>query len=361
MMRGIIRLPAAAHPALAAAVTHQRRHFIRLFGSVASCLLVTFAQGASAQLPDAESVLKELGFSADEIAQVRAGNFVQRTIDASDPRELDTALAFLVPTSPSELVAQLRKGMLDRVDPNTIAYDVIDGAPSAASFAKLDLEPDAKKRAEAYAKAAPGEDLNLSAQEIGALHALGTSTPAAVETAIKTALLARLRAYQGQGLGGIAPYARSGGKTRSAADDLRSATIASKKLEAFVPDAYQALLSYPNANPKGFEEVYEWSHFRAHDVPTIALTHTLFIPEGQAWVVAQRQFYVSTGYNCEQAISGMLPMQQGTLVIYANRTSTDQVTGFGGGAKRAIGSKLLTSQIEQLYQKVRASEKSGGN
>ena len=77
-------------------------------------------------------------------------------------------------------------------------------------------------------------------------------------------------------------------------------------------------------------------------------------------MAVQRQFYVSTGYNCEQAILGMLPMQNGTLVLYANRTSTDQVTGFGGGAKRKIGSKLLASQIEELFEAVKAKEKSSG-
>ena len=125
--------------------------------------------------------------------------------------------------------------------------------------------------------------------------------------------------------------------------------------------AYHALLAYPSAKPAGFEEAYEWSQFRAHDVPTIALTHTFFIPEGQAWVIAQRQFYVSSGYNCEQAISALLPMQQGTLVIYANRTSTDQVAGFGGSAKRAIGSKLLSGEIEKLYQDVRSAETARGD
>jgi hypothetical protein len=331
-------------------------------GALALALAVTLGRPAAAQLPDAETFLEDLGFSADQIAQAKAGSFVEGTIQASNERELVAALAFLVQTSPTDLVNQLRQGLLDRVDPNTIAFAVIEGAPSPASFAKLSLQPDAEKRAKAYADAGPDGDLNVSAQEIAAFDALGSApTPAAVEGAVKSALMARLQAYQAQGLAGIAPYARSGGKTRSAADDLRSATTATKKLQTLVPNAFQALLAYPSAKPAGLEEIFDWSHYQAHGVPTIALTHTLFIPEGQAWVVAQRQFYVSGGYNCEQSISGFLPMQQGTLVVYTNRTSTDQVTGFGGSAKRAIGSKLLASQLEALYGKVQAAEKQGGS
>lgn len=45
-------------------------------------------------------------------------------------------------------------------------------------------------------------------------------------------------------------------------------------------------------------------------------------------------------------------MNEGTLVIYVNRTSTDQVTGFGGGTKRTIGSRVLASQLEDLFGKL---------
>jgi hypothetical protein len=34
---------------------------------------------------------------------------------------------------------------------------------------------------------------------------------------------------------------------------------------------------------------------------------------------------VSTGYNIEQAVVGLLPLEDGTLVAYTNHTSTDQV------------------------------------
>lgn len=331
-------------------------------GALALALTLAVVQPASAQLADAETFLRDLGFSAAQIAEVRSGSFVEWTIQASNERELVAALAFLVQTSPTELVNQMREDVLDRVDSNTIAFGVIEGGPSLASFAKLSLQPDAEKRAKIYADAVPDDDLNLSAQELAAFDALSSApAPAAVEGAVRNALMARLQAYRAQGLGGIAPYARDDGKARSPADDLRSATTATKRIEAEVPNAFKALLAYPSSRPTGFEEAFDWSHYHAHGVPTIALTHTLFIPEGSAWLVAQRQFYVSGGYNCEQSISAFLPMQQGTLVVYTNRTSTDQVTGFGGSAKRAIGSKLLSSELEALYRKVQAAEKPGGS
>jgi len=329
----------------------------RLAGG-ALALVALLARPAAAELPDAATFLADVGFSAEQVAQVEAGKLATATIQPSTERELVAAFAFLVQASPAELVSQMKTGLLDRTDPNTIAFAMIQGAPTLASFAKLALQPDAQKRTQAYVNARPGGDLNLSAAEIARFGALGSgASTAAVEGTVRSALLARLEAYQARGLAGIEPYARADGKTRSPADELRAATHATKRLHSMVPAVQALLLDYPGGKPPGTEEAYRWSHYTAHGVPTLALTHSLYVPEGDAFVVAQRQFYVTSGYNCEQGVAALLPMKTGTLVVYSNRTSTDQVTGFGGSAKRSIGSKLLGSQLEELYQKVQATER----
>jgi hypothetical protein len=316
-------------------------------------LLLAAGQPAAAELPDAATFLADIGFTPDQIAQVEAWSFVSASIKPSSEREIAAAFAFLVQTPPRDLVSQLRSGLIDKADPNTLAFGIIQGAPTLDAFAKLKLQPDVQKRAQAYLNASPGSDLNLSTAEIAAFRALGTgATTAAVEQAVRSALLARLEAYHAKGLAGIAPYAREGGKQRAPADELRSATAATKQLQTLVPAAYRFLLDYPAAKPARTEESFLWSHFQAHGEPTLALAQGLYVPDGDGWVVVHRQFYVSGGYNCEQAIAAFLPMKGGTLVIYTNRTSTDQVLGFGGDAKREIGSKLLASQLQDLYKKV---------
>jgi hypothetical protein len=327
-------------------------------GALWLVLVAGLAQPAAAQLPEAATFLAEIGFSKDQIAQVEAGKFVDTSIQPSSEREIVAAFAFLVQASPRELVNQLRTGLIDETDPNTIGFEMISGAPTLGHFAKLTLQPDAPKRTQAYLGAKPGIALNLSSEEIAAFNKLGSgASTAAVEQAVRSALLARLQAYQAKGLAGIAPYAGAGGNLRSPADELRAATQATKRLQQMVPNAHELLLNYPASKPPGTEEAFRWSHIMAHGAPTIALMHSLYVPEGNSWVVVQRQFYVNTGYNSEQAIAALLPMQTGTLVVYTNRTSTDQVTGFGGGTKRSIGSKLLDSQLQALYQKIQAAEK----
>jgi hypothetical protein len=332
------------------------RHAIT--AALAGALVWLAAAPAAAELPDTATLLADLGLSPDDIAAVEAGQLVRHAVPSASERELTAGLAFRVPLAPAELVKSSKTDLLDRVDPNMIAYGVVPGAGSPADFAKLTLQPDAAKRAQVYVGAQPGGDLNLSTEEIAAFRGLGSgAAPAAVEQQVRSALLARLSAYRAQGLAGIAPYAQAGGTSRSPADELRTATHATKKLEQYAPAAYQLLLSYPSGKPPGTEESFRWSHFEAHGVPTLALTHVLLVPDGAAWIVLQRQFYVSTGYNTEQAVAAFLPAKTGTVVVYANRTSTDQIMGFGAGTKRSLGSKLLASQLETMFEQARAAPK----
>ena len=237
-----------------------------------------------------------------------------------------------------------------------IAYGVVLGDGSFADFGKPQLGPDARERARAYMKAAPGGELNLSAEEIAAFRKLGRSRAgcrrdAGPECAARAPL-------------GLSSPRTSGNRTvrasrreRSPADELRTASRAAKVLEKYAPAADQLLLSYPDAKPPGMEEIFRWAHFDADGTPTLALTHIMLVPDGDAWIVLERQFYVSTGYNSGQAVAAFLPSEAGTLVIYANRTSTDQITGIGGRAKRSVGSKALASQLETLFERARAAVK----
>jgi len=320
-------------------------------GVVAALVLGAAASPATAELPDTPTLLSELGFSADEVRRIGAGEIVRHSVESSSDRELTTGLAFQVPIPPDELVKNAKRDLMDQVDENMKAHGAISNPAKPADFSKLALPAD---EAKAYREAEAGDDLNLSSEEIAAFQGLGEdATPDAVAQAVRAALLARTQAYQQRGLAGMAAYDR-GGETRSPAEELRIATKAAQHLAKYAPDAHALLVSYPAAKPPGTEEIFRWTHFEAHGSPTIALNHVLLVPDGEAWILAKRQLYVSTGYNAEQALAAFLPSQAGTVVVYATRTSTDQVTGFGGGAKRSIGSKLLASQLEGLFEKARA-------
>jgi len=71
-------------------------------------------------------------------------------------------------------------------------------------------------------------------------------------------------------------------------------------------------------------------------------------------VLADRDFYVSHGYNTSQAISGVIAVPGGTMVFYADRVSTDQISGAGSSLKQAIGDSMMARQLTAMFERSRA-------
>ena len=91
--------------------------------------------------------------------------------------------------------------------------------------------------------------------------------------------------------------------------------------------------------------------------PNFALRQRLAMPLEDAYVLADRDFYVSAGYNDTQAVGALLPVENGTVILYLNRTTTDQLGGFGASAKQAIGRGMMAKQISEIFEKARAGFK----
>ena len=321
--------------------------------SVALCALVALllAGPGAAQAIDPKTALDALRFPGDTLTRVEAGRFVEVALPTISERDLNVGIAFLVAKqSPAALARTVREERrVLHADPNVIAYGDFEGEGSLAELTRLRLTPAQLK---AFAQAAPGEEINLSLDEIAALHAAGADAHA-IENAVRAVLLARYRAYRAKGLAGIAPYARAGSAT-SASDELAAVNRGARASHLLSPKLYDLLDHYPDDLPPDFTETLFWVQFRAHGEDTVALEHVFQATFEDTAVQVQRQYYVSTGYNAEQAIVGFLPVDDGTLVIYTNHTSTDQVAGLGGSARRTIGRTLMAGQLQKVFETTRS-------
>lgn len=296
-------------------------------------------------------MLQALGFPADTVQQVRGGQFVQTGLPTTSERDLNVGIAFLVKQAPESLAKKIRdEALMQKVDPGTIAFGTMRGDGTPADLARLKLT---SAQRDAYLHAAPSQTLNLSRDELVTLKTAG-SDPAAVEQAVRMALLARYRTYRAKGLAGIAPYARDGGETDPAAD-FRKMDEQVRATRVLPPTFSDLLEGYPKGVPTDLDEKFSWQQFTAHGEDTLALVHVMQGTFGGSLVTVQRQYYASTGYNAVQAIVGFLPADDGTLVVYTNHTSTDQVAGFGGSAKRSLGRKFMASELEKLFERARAA------
>jgi hypothetical protein len=321
------------------------RGIVALFAASAATV-VCHVHPVRAQ-PSAAQVLSDLGWSASDQQRVLNGEFV--TTDTAGVADADLALsiAFLVKTSPDDLSRQIIAGNMINTDPQVRESGEFS---DAGSLARLQISPDAT---EAFLKARPGEALNLSADEIAAFNALRSSGPEVALSQVRKMLLNRFRAYKTSGLTGIAPYDR-GGQTTDVADELRKASDALVVLRKYMPAFQQVLLDFPHATAPGMSQAFRWVHYDIDGSSTLVLMHEIAAADGDARAVVQRQYYVSNGYNAEQAVAGFLPVQGGTVVAYTNHTFTDQVSGFGGGVKRSIGRRMMASKLTQMFETARS-------
>eukprot|EP01083_Nonionella_stella_P020219 56041_1 len=303
-----------------------------------------------------DEILQDAGFSSSAIAEVKAGKLHQGgSLSAASDKELSVKLAFHVNAKlVNAKVIFLDSPKKKEYDPTVeslgmIAEDGGDG--SLDDFAGIKLTNE-KVMDKLYQKAAPGSDLNLAKDEIDMFKKCKTHEE--VESCLRQVLLDRFRAYKKSGLAGIKPYARSK-KEFSAGDELKCQLKAGKVLPKHSPVFNKFAIEYPDHKPDVAEESFFWVNSIIDEKPTIALVHRTGMPQDGGFVYMERHFYISRSHNCLQGIGAALPVDDGAgaVVLYATRTSTDQVSGFGGSAKRTIGNKIMGGRMAENFERAR--------
>jgi hypothetical protein len=330
----------------------------RLRALLAGTVLALVVRAADAQTVNVEQVMADFGFPADATQRIRRGEVLEADPAESSERELAIGLTFLVKHPPATVAKNFRRAVDLKEDSQLAASTSLRGPGALVDFETLVLEPDGAAEARRYVDARPGETLNLSPDEIRAFNALAaTDGPPGpqVEGQLKQMLLARYQSYAANGLAGIAPYARSS-RLEDPSKDLRRAVEASAPLLGnYAPAMLQLLRSYPHDKPADLKESYYWLRYTLDGRPNYTLRHRLTLPVGSTVVVADREFYVSHGYNTSQAIAGLIPVPEGTVVFYRSRVSTDQVAGFGSSVKKGIGRGVMAKQLMEIFKRTRAS------
>jgi hypothetical protein len=314
---------------------------------IASLSSLLLFSGALHAQPSTDQILTELGFSATEIRRVLDGEFVNAKIGAVSERDLAFAIAFLVKTSPETLSEQVLNGTRDADDAQVRAYGVLAGPGRLSDFSELHITDD---EARALSSVEPSDVTNFTAEEYASFKALrGQATPT-IQAQLQRTLLARYQSYQTSGLVGIAPYVRARSGGTDVAADLRKAVQSMVPLQKHMPELYRVLLDYPQAPAPGIRQSFRWVKSIIRDKPTYLLAHVLVASDGEVRAVVRRAFYVSTGYNAEQAVAGLFPVAGGTVVLYMTHAFTDQVSGSGGSIKRSIGSRIMADKMKEIFE-----------
>ena len=151
----------------------------------------------------------------------------------------------------------------------------------------------------------------------------------------------------------IAPYSQGRSKIATPVLELQSAVSKEQIFKERALQFYTAFVNSPRTGQADIENQFLCIRQNIQDRPTMILSHRMFQIKPEYAVVAERQFYVGQSYNSLHVMVGCLPFNDGTVLFYRNRTSTDQVAGFGGGAKRKIGRGMLRDAVVQNFEDVR--------
>jgi hypothetical protein len=321
-------------------------------GALAALLAASTALGSSI-----ERVAEDVALPSDAAARLRRGEMLQYEPAGAAERELAVGLTFLVQQPPVQVMKAFRAATDLKADDQLASDTPLRGQGMPADFASLVLEPSGAAEADRYLAVRAGDTLNLSADEIAAFRSLaptGKATQGQVEDEVRRVLLARYRAYRQRGLAGILPYERPSGPFDPSAE-LQRASTESRLFEQHAPAMQRLLLSYPSDPAAGLEEHFYWLRYALDGRPNFTLRHRLAMPVGESWAIADREFYVSHGYNTSQALAGLIPVPEGTLIVYASRVSTDQIAGFGSSVKKKIGRTVMAKQLTDVFERSRAS------
>ena len=336
-----------------------RLHTLLMVSLFVWCGLAPDRQGHTKEITGQE-VLDAMPLSDREKEDLQKGEIVRFTSDETDERELAVGMALLLKQTPEKIQELFREVVEFKLIGAFTAFGKIPENASDSDFSKITLEPNGDKEAARYLKAEPGDTLNLSKQEIAAFQSLkqklgdGAGQKTEVEDLIRQNLLARCQAYRAKGLGGIPPYERGDGKQRDLGQELLLKTKNAKVVAGLFPSFHQILLNYPAGETKELKESYHWLNIDVFGRPLLVLSHRMGFKVGDVIVGADRHFYGSHDYNGLQSVAGLLPIKNGTLLIYLFRISTDQVGGFGSSVKHPIARGLMGPYVEELFEGLRS-------
>ena len=84
--------------------------------------------------------------------------------------------------------------------------------------------------------------------------------------------------------------------------------------------------------------------------PVFLLNQRLIAQPDGVPVVIERQFYATQFLGAGQTVTALVPVEEGTLALYVNRSFVDRWTGpsFSVGTKRAVGLKIINGILPEM-------------
>ena len=320
-------------------------------------LLIFLNKGIATELPTVSELLLETPFNSKHTKRVLAGNIATTDIIPVSENELAQGVACLVKKDTPTNLDAIRIGTWLAPDQHILLSSLIPDNASIADFKDVRFNSQNEHELQRFINAEVGNELNLSLLEtskFSQLKALENKQlqRANAEQLIQSILLSRYQKYRKQGAKGVAPYARSDDKEVQPGKQLITSLEESLGLKKLYPKLYNSLRQYPQPFELAVTEDYFWYLVNLGDRPAIGLSHRLHSDIDDATFIIERGYYISHTIDSVQVLVGLIPVQEGTLLVYINRTWTEKISGLFSSIKRKIAHNIMISEMEHVMKNI---------
>jgi hypothetical protein len=327
---------------------------------VAAATLPAFCQSN----PDLQTFFQQdIGLTQDQIAAIRSGQPVTKTLPSRTPAEVFLFGAVYIHAAPESYLKFARDFDRLRKLPDYLALGVFSNPPQLSDLQGFSFENDDIQAL----KSCKSGDCQIqmptsSIEELQqAINWSATDVNEQVNQLLQKAVLQRLLVYQREGDQALGVYNDKPSPT-DVPQQFAYMLSYDKALQLYLPDFYRYLLAYPNAKPANVEDAFYWARVKFGLKPTLRIVQMVTLrgkpADHIAYAIAEKQLYSSHYFETALDLSFCVrgsddPKQPGFYLIMAMGSEQAGLTGFEGSIVRKVVVGRSVSDLQDALRTIR--------
>jgi len=324
------------------------------------------ALSAAQSTVELQNYFKETGgLSQDQIAAIRSGQPVAKTLTSRTPAEVFVLGAVYVNAPPESYLKFANDFDRLRKIPGYLAIEPFSTPPQLSDLKGFALDSDDTKALKTCKSGSCQIQLPASTME-QLQQSINWSAPDAddqVNQFIQKLALQRLITYQKEGDRILGAVYNDKHEPTNVADQFKYMLSHSSALEKGLPDFYNYLLAYPDSKPANVENSFYWDNVKFGLKPTLRIVHVETMrgstPEEPAYVVAEKQLYSShyfeTALDLTFCIRGDAPQPPGFYLIKVMASEQAGLTGMKGSIVRKVAVGKSVSSLQSSLTAIKSA------
>jgi hypothetical protein len=342
------------------------RSFLR-FAVLLTLIAGAAAFSSSQTSAELQTYFKETGgLSEDQIAAIKSGQPVAKTLASRTPAEIFVAGVIYIKATPESYVKFANDFDRLRKIPEYLAIERFSTPPQLSDLKGFALDSDDIK---GLKNCKPGNcQVQLPASTIEQVHqSINWSAPDAdqqVNQYAQKLALDRLLTYQKGGNQMLGAVYNDKNEPTNVADQFKYMLSHSSAMQKGLPDFYNYLLAYPDSKPANLEDTFYWDNVKFGLKPTLRIVHVVTMhgvgPEQPANVIAEKQIYSSHYFQTALDLTFCVrprddPQQSGFYLIKVEASEQAGLTGMKGSIVRKVAVGKSVSSLQSSLTAIKTA------